>query len=169
MEAKISDVHEFIKYKLVDYNTLKDKFNAWFSGTLMGTKLPYDDMTNEELDNAQKAAEALCDKVEYMISETFEGKCDMDSIFRMLVRICDKGVKLIPNCKSEYMVDNLYGVNSKKLPGGYKRVLAHFRWNWTVYTLRPEYIEQLINMIKRSNYFELNPDARMCSLEENFE
>jgi hypothetical protein len=170
MEATITDVQEFIKFKLVDHKSLTEKFNAWFSGILMSTELPYDDITNEELDEAQKAAEALCDKVEHMVLETFDGHCDMDSIFRMLVRICDKGTKLIPNLKSEYRMEyfsegkkSMY-LNSKKLPGGYKRFKAHFRWNHTVYTLRPEYVVQLGKMVRWSNYYTINENAQLCSL-----
>lgn len=170
MEATITDVQEFIKFKLVDHKSLTEKFNAWFSGILMSIELPYDDITNEELDEAQKAAEALCDKVEHMVLETFDGHCDMDSIFRMLVRICDKGTKLIPDMRSKYEIEYFYNdkkhtyLNSKKVPGGHKRLTAHFRWNHRTYTLRPEYVVQLGKMVRWSNYYTINENAQLCSL-----
>ena len=171
MEVKLTDVKEFLAYKTVNYRLLTEKFNTWFSSNLMGTELDYDNMTNEELDEAQKAAEALCDKVAYMVDNSFNGHCDMDSIFRMLYRICEKGTKLIPDRR--YHVEFYYNIrkngyaNSKRTIGGVRRIKSHFRWHRRTYVLHDEYIKELCFMLRKMDYLSINENAQMCSLFED--
>lgn len=155
---------------------LQDKFATWFTSRLLSAPLHehVDPETQpEEFDRCQKAAIALGDKIDWMTCEE-NTHSDMDSVIRMLCRICDKGTKPIPD--HDKMVDENARYHShtgsftrqsyKRAVAGFGKTIGHFRWNHsTVYSLHPIYVKELIKILREIDYFSLKPDAVMFTHE----
>lgn len=175
MEININDIHEYIKYRTYKYKLGENQFICWFRSKLMSTSFEEIEEDFDKVFEYQKTAEVFCDKIENMIYETNNGNCNFDSIMRMICRICDKGVKIIPDQRNQSQTEgNTYlryrHKNKSKHTAntcvGFVGVKAHFRWNFQPHTLHIAYINTLIQIVKEMKYFDINPEADMGSLYE---
>lgn len=175
------DVRQFLIVKTAPKEDLHKKFVTWFSSRLLGADLhEYIDATTQEYRDFIKAAEALSDKIDHMTSFD-NNRADMDSVIRMLCRICDKGTKPIHDYtkKIDYPVySNLSGkyfdrklgsrISRTNSLGGLGKTIGHFRWNYSrVYTLHESQIKELIRIVQDMDYFSLRPDAVMFTHQNN--